>query len=585
MTVAEATQLKGFQNPRKLGELVAKVGLEDRVIGTERNSDRRIIKNPALSQQRLATKAEFLQGLVDGMLAKGKWKKVVDLIFRKSSLSELYDGDTSELLQRIKEVVKPTDFSIDRRGDSEDVETISLLLQNGGEQVVYELALRSDFDHRVSETLLFRVKEGIEEEKYKAGLKTIAVRVQKEHPSEAVRLFEAAQDYQSIGALYETLMTDFSLDNLSLLLGIVKDKEWKIWKHDGVDRLKAIIEKALHAECRDQHKDLGKYLFNLLLDRDVALNDKDKAELRRLTVLSLDRYDFNPERKISTRFGEKRQPYKDLELDWAKAHWQEEPIFSYELFLANKYNGKEVIDCAEKAFRTMHEQGKHYSPNQEKADISLDHLAQLSTRLKPKEIELRQAVAFRIKYTLDGKENLDERLKATLESARKELRTLSLEYKAQGNNEESYRLWFEGNGSDDDQTIQDVREQLINKTITEIEREEKEGNRFYSSKFRWLANNDQAGYNLVCERLILNRTYLVYLLAEEKKDEATMAKARDLLLARLTPDKALHIFISYDGKVTDTEGYDRTIDLLTKQHGVPRDDFITLFGREVKQEE
>ena len=124
MPVDQAVQLKSFKDSRKLGELVASLGLEDKVIGTKGHCDQRIITNEALSQQRLATKAEFLQGLVDGLLAKGNWKKVVDLVFRKSSVSELYEDDKLQLLQRIKDVVKPTDLKIDRDRDIEGIETI-----------------------------------------------------------------------------------------------------------------------------------------------------------------------------------------------------------------------------------------------------------------------------------------------------------------------------------------------------------------------------------------------------------------------------------------------------------------------------
>ena len=583
MPVDQAVQLKSFKDSRKLGELVASLGLEDKVIGTKGHCDQRIITNEALSQQRLATKAEFLQGLVDGLLAKGNWKKVVDLVFRKSSVSELYEDDKLQLLQRIKDVVKPTDLKIDRDRDIEGIETIGLLIQNGGAQVVYELALRPDFDYRVSEALICRVQKALGEETYKTGLKTIATRIQKEHPAEALRFFEAIADYQSIGELYKTLMTDFSLDNLSLLVKIERES-WRFQSRVVAKGIKEIVEKSLHEEGRDQHKELGKYLFSLILDRSITLSQDDQAELRRLTILSLDRYDFNPERTISTCRGEKKEPYKDLELDWAKVHWQKEPIFAYALFLAHNYEGQEVIDCAEKAFREMHEQSKHYSPNQDKINISLDHLAVLLSRFTPEEIELRKAVALEIKYTLDGKKNLDERTTATLETARTELRSLSLKYKAEGEMETSYKLWFEGNGHDGDAEIQDVREQLIAETMTNIESDEKNGSGWYSFKFNWLNKNDQTGYKLICDRLIDNRPLLVYTIAKERKDEATMARARDLLFSRYSAQRIFGVFSDYDGKVTDQAGYDQAVDLLTKSFGASKDDFMLLLGRELKQE-
>lgn len=589
MPVAEV-QLKSFENPRKLGQLIASLGLESRVIGVEGHSGNSVITNSSLSQQRLATKAEFLQGLVDGLLVRSDWKKVVDYVFKKSSLSELYDGNTSELLERIKQTVKPTDFSADSldRFGAEDVGIVSLIIQNGGSQILYDLALREDFDYRVSETLLFRVKENVGEEKYKAGIRTIASRIQKEHPDKAVKLFEAVEDYKSIKLLYDSLKANFSLDNLHLLVSIIKDKWWKVGigtddKLKGpTDDLKEIVNKALQAQGReDPKRQLGKYLFGLLLDGQVTLDDENTAEVRRLTVLNLDKNDFNPERSASTRFGEKRQPYKDLELDWAKVYWQEEPIFAYKLFLEHKYDSKEVIDCAEKAVRQMHVLGKHHSQNQETPNITLDHLAQVLTILKPEELELRQSVALRIKYALQGKE-LDEKTTATLESARTELRNLSLRYKELGENKEAYRLWFEGNGSDDHIKIQEVREKLFGADTQEIAGGEKANQGIYTLKFNWLEKKDNVGYKLICERFFLNRPYVVYLLAKQREDEAMMTKARDHILSRSTPEETLKLFTDYTGQPRDQIAYDYAVASLSKHHGVSGDDLALLITKEEK---
>ena len=150
--------------------------------------------------------------------------------------------------------------------------------------------------------------------------------------------------------------------------------------------------------------------------------------------------------------------------------------------------------------------------------------------------------------------------------------------------ETSYKLWFEGNGHDGDAEIQDVREQLIAETMTNIESDEKNGSGWYSFKFNWLNKNDQTGYKLICDRLIDNRPLLVYTIAKERKDEATMARARDLLFSRYSAQRIFGVFSDYDGKVTDQAGYDQAVDLLTKSFGASKDDFMLLLGRELKQE-
>jgi metal-responsive CopG/Arc/MetJ family transcriptional regulator len=505
------------------GKLAVDLSLEEKVMA-----------NGVLPGRTVPERSEVVTSMVHHLLNTGKWRKAVKLRFGEGR--HLYDQTKGDFNSDLLNAVKPEDFDVDKDGHRSDREdaSIEILLEHGQKAVVRDLAVREDLPAAVSEYLIYRA---FDEPEFLQKLSALGERIQKKDPDHAYFLFLRAKNKPAIDRLYKQIIENFKLDNLKLVSEIIAGN------YQGKERAKeflSLVEKAIPLAEQDKNHVAGGKLYDLAANEGlfVGLSDKDIMRLGKLAVHDMGEWNLR-DRPL-------------LKLLWAQTNWETNPVDAYKIFVEyHEYTGKEVVQCAEKAFNQMFISNVK-STSREKVIINTNHLQEILRKTPETELNSREQLAL-------------------LLSDRQEFLRLGKIY-AKSNEEsklrKAYDLLNNAKIIPDAKIMDDVRAKLIQKGIKCAE--ERDSMPYFS----WLEHNDKPGFEQVYEAFLTKWAGEAYEFAANWKDEQRVARARDIILERNPANRAIMFF--RDNK--DKLGYDRALEALTKEYNVPAEQVMLLVG-------
>ncbi|GEM_PF-3783885 len=517
-----------LQKNFNFGKVIAKLNLEEKVL-----------KNGIIPSKSLAERGEIVKGIVSGLLEKGSWKNAIDLVFNEGPARMLYEGDKNDFFKEVEQTIKPKDFRYDSQDgfSHAERETINLLIKNGGVQVVYNTALRPDVDPLVGKNLLEETKNYLDKETLKKEFNDLGTRIQKTHPQIAYDSFKEAENLFAINKLYTQLSKNFALEQYFLLKDITENKSFS--PEEKKLRVKQIAHLVLNNKKEEGEKKIGKDLFDFVHNNKGELNKKDTKKLNRLTAKELHFYELDS----SLPNAYLRKHYQVLKEDWAKTHWQEDPINAYRIFNEQNKEGKLVLKCAKKAVEKMYDAR---SNDTRRVDIKIAHLKEIYSRIPKSKVDLRRKLA----------EKLEDK---------EELKRIAAEYANKGNNKYAYQLLFNADISEKDPEITRVREKYIVESFKKAEQEKS------NPYFGWLDPKDKPGYEQVYNQLLQkDRPGLAFELAQKYKDITRANESRKLILEKNNPESAFKFF--KDEK--DKAGYDLALNALVTKYGLSKEDLV-----------
>jgi len=502
------------------GKLAVDLSLEEKVMA-----------NGVLPGRTVPERSEVVTSMVHHLLNTGKWRKAVKLRFGEGR--HLYDQTKGDFHSDLVKSVKPEDFEHAERFDGDcDIE---FLLKHGQKPIVRDLAMREDLPPAVSEYL---IRHAFDVEELSEKYNELGERIQKENPRHAFRLFSYANNKPAIERLYSQIIEDFKLEYLELASEMIRGAE-RIRGHGGSEtseKLKSLVGKAL--PLTEKEGKCGKQLYEILAREGFfgELSKKDMARLENLAV-----------REMSLGDAGKR-PF--LELLWAQTNWEKNPVEAYKIFVDKQYKGKEVVQCAEKAFNAMFI-SKESALSSDKVLIQIDHLQHIFEKTPETDLNARESLA-------------------VLLSDKKELLRIGKIYaksKDEHNLKKAYDLLVENGGNAEEAFTDDLRARLIEDTLSRADRQ-------YGPFFSWLNHNDRRGFEQIYVALLPKWAGEAYRYAVNWKDEQRVARARDIILEKNPANWAIMFFMERK----DKHGYERSLSALTKEYNVPAEQIVQLVG-------
>jgi len=529
---------------KNFGRLAVDFGLEGKVL-----------ENGILPGRSVPERSEVVTGMIHHLLNTGNWRKATSLRFGEGR--HLYDQTKGDFRSDLLKAIKPENLKIE--ADFYRDETIDILLKHGQIDVVQELAQREDMSFDTSRYLILRA---FTKEEQKQKFVDLGKRVQKKIPEEAFHLFLGAGNTEAIDGLYQHLDRDFSLGNLDLMFAMIEEVYRTNHDYDTkTSRIKTTVKKAIPL-VKEDNKKIGKRLYDLVEEDGVKISAKERRKLERLTVQDLSIYDFKPRIEVGRS---QESPYKNLELLWAKTHWEKEPIAAYDIFLEKNYNGKEVIPCAKKALVEMYFTERSHSPHDKShMDLSKKHLQQIMDETSKYDYKVRAKLA----DLLNDKE---------------EFLRLGKIYAGSRNNydqEKSYNLLIQGGMPTEDPLIDNLRKQLINDDINEAAKRD-----WGVPSFHWHDSKDVQGVKQIYEALIKGTNgqawpEKAFTFVQENGSPELVERARELILKSKAPLATIKFFQENGDEI----GYNTALSSLAKEYDVPKDQVRQLVGNVQKPE-
>jgi metal-responsive CopG/Arc/MetJ family transcriptional regulator len=525
-----------------IGKLAVDLHLEDRVLA-----------NGVLSKKGLHERSAIVTGIIHHLLERNEWRRALQLRFKENTTRLLYDRNEEEFNAKLLQSIHAKDFRVSKDGTEcgylERDEDLDILVQKAGQGFVRNMLAREDLPMPVLEYLINQARDTLGEQEWKESLSALGKRVQKEYPLKAYAIFRRAEDKEAIRELYEQFEKKFKLEDIEFLITMAGHND------DRDTRLKGIVTKAipLLGRKKSDKQKLGLMLYRVVKDRGLVLSAQDTEQLEKLAVKGISRYDLE-----STADRYKPNSYQNLKLQWAKTHWESEPIEAYKIFMGSEYDGKEVVPCAQKAFSTMNPEKGEYKGD--KTTIKKEHLEVIFKRMPETDYRSRELVARILEYK-------DEFLRLG------KIHAKSHEKDCQIN---AYRLLTAGGMGFDDPLVDKIRRELI---ATEFEKARKESYGWPS--FFWLDRNDHLGYEQAYDVYlngIGNISWLsrAYELAAGKGDIKRVEQARKEILGKTNLTDSIRFF----KEAGDRIGYDVALDALAKRYEVPAAEVQTLLDLE-----
>src|SRR3989344_2301850 len=433
---------------RRYGKAAASLGVSGKIFA-----------NGVIPNKTLEERSAIVDGMIDGYLEAGRWKTAAQLVYGNETAKALYSGNLDLLDQKILDVFKPKDLP-----DSETIHDpyhiIQLLATKGRTNLILNMAMTPGINYNVSLGLLHSIGKKLDDNLYAEKINQIAANIEAENPKEAYRLYKSTKNIVSISNLYKKLIDKFSLDKTGILLEIAGDPEATPYS-EKKGALKEIILLALKS---GEENKFGKILYDIANTNALSFETKDLEDLEHLAAKQLSRYELRHMHGDWYTHGSK-SPYQHLELKWAKLHFEEEPIFSYELFVKHNYKGRERTSAARLAFEKMNPQNLGHFSGDRVAIIEED-LRKLYKHIPKNKMWLKEMLA----VELDDKKGLVK---------------LSEIYEVAGNKERAYYLRFIGSEDKNETKLNHLRNGLVQATITEQETKD-----FGCIYFNWLHHED-----------------------------------------------------------------------------------------------
>jgi len=546
--------MPGTATEKGIGELSVVLGIE-----------RKVLDNGYLSKLDLTETAVAVTGIVDQLIREGNWRQAVQLRHGDGPARLVYIGNSADFSAALLAAIPSSDFPEDSREFSQYssgkklADDLKLLAKREEFDVLQSLIEREDMPLTSATYINDFLGKSQGTETSNSNLSMLGKRIQDTDPHEAYALFSSAHDTEAITQLYEKLDADFHVNNFCFLVGIV-DPEAFIRNDDEVEartlKLQGLVRKALDSsDLEEANQDTRREVFRLAYVTRMDLKSEEQERLNLLVVKDMDKRELSE--GIERSFGhithrESLDIFKGLTLLWAQTQWERVPEEAYGIFIAESYQGEEVLACAEKLFYAVLNSSRRAH---KVVTLAFKHLS-----------------AIMDKTPLD---NHEARLKLAHELGDKtEFIRLGNIKAIEHNFEEAYRLIVDyGDMDPNDPLVADLGKIIVQEKLDEALSEGR------GAPYFRFHENDKSSYDEFYKVLIADHdgetwTGKAFELATRHGDIDRVQETRALIFERNPPQIALKFF----QKASDTPGYQTAITALAQEYNVSEDQVVSLVG-------
>lgn len=500
-----------------LGRALTVLGLEDK-----------FLSNGELSNFPLVERGKIANNIISEKLSRGRWEKVVDMIFGGFGKADaLYEGDREQLKNDIVKSAIEKTTSINEN-------TMRTLSKTGEKELLFRLAteipsLEYETFNKLIGDRYFEIDEDNEKLK-KLHIAGGKIALRENNYSAAFSHFNRIKDWSGIDKVFNEII------------------EGGFWNRVGGE----LIEKIALSDPEKKEERLKKlatafskragcsalYSYRIQKKYNIPLDEKELKKLKKGLARNLNMFD------LSANISETEL---ELRLDWAKNHAKSSPKTAYEIFEAQDYKGYFAVEAVIAGL-----------------DKSSSYDIEAFTVNSVKEFYLRKAYE---KTSFVVKVSIALHLKD-----KEKLKKLSREAYANKNLDQAYRLWIESGGDLKDEYIKNIREKLIDDGI-------KKGCGF----IYFLDKSDTEGIERAYDRLVSSKIgekshnlSRAYDLALELGDEDRIQRTRKAMTA-LSPTWALRHFVGY--KKNDERGINYVLENVASQNNLTVEELRNVFNK------
>lgn len=490
-------------DPTNLGRAITSLGL-----------DSEFLSKGGLEDFSVPEKSQLVNGIVDENLKRGRWQAVLYMIYRDpSNVSMLYDGDRSELKDRILESAQKCPGSLTEK-------TMRTLKDKGEQKLLFRLATETPFDYETFEYLTYSIKDYLSDpEQGIQRRKTLNLVLGKaafkcKDFGNALRYFEEAENTEGIEEIYGEVISGKGISD-ERSRGDIGERAALADPTQKERKLRGLVLAAL-----PKKGNINPWkAFQIFKKYDVLLSSGERDML----------YDRTAAESISIH-DVKEAGDSELSLRWAKKYTDSSPREAYLILNEEEPDGEDVLKAAISGIKCERE---YYRLSLDK--ISDAHLKKLLLKAP---FDVRVEIAGHFK---------DE----------KALRNLSREALKAGNLNEAYDLWIDGKGNPKDSDISKVRTKLITGRVSGSER--------FFLAFR----EDPVGAAEYYDALMNAGNFKdAHEVALNLGDEERAQRTREKILGG-DLEKALSFFADFGGKEKDRKGIEHVLEKTAETHNLP----------------
>lgn len=512
MNESQETQALGF------GRLASKLGLESH-----------LIENGVLPDRQLLERSRIAHGVIEGLLERKEWEKALQLVYEDKTVRVLYEGDRRALHQAVIAAAKQrsTEYPLGDKTtnilcDKWPVEDIRSFIEQVPLRLddLEELIVRSVASHNAPSTPLYSL----------LGERALEA---KEH-QRAVLAFIRSGDMPRFESAYAAMLErmvpgrEYETGEC-VFMGVAEFTKHLAEKVSvASSKMAMLVQYALAPERRGAYVNAHSLLLMSLIDGyHIAVDEESREIVKRSAIQMMPEYEL--------------KEHPELELPWALAHVNNQPLEAYSILRRHKHKGPETLAAVRGA---LFEKDSHGNKTYEKH-------GSLSS------FDKEDLKAVYPDVTLNAKVNIAEHLKDG-EKMRLLSRTFffrarrSKKDKSGWSLEEAYSLWVRGMGDLNGVYITNLRRKIAEQELSSDR-----------PHFSWLCNSDIVGHQqlfpIVLEKVPQEAYGLAKRLGAYAQDQA-----RKRIIER-SPEKAFRFFAEEKDRI----GLEQANKVLAEKYGVP----------------
>ncbi len=512
-------------DPTNLGRAITSLGL-----------DSEFLSKGGLEDFSVPEKSQLVNGIVDENLKRGRWQAVLYMIYRDpSNVSMLYDGDRSELKDRILESAQKCPGSLTEK-------TMRTLKDKGEQKLLFRLATETPFDYETFEYLTYSIKDYLSDpEQGIQRRKTLNLVLGKaafkcKDFGNALRYFEEAENTEGIEEIYGEVISGKGISD-ERSRGDIGERAALADPTQKERKLRGLVLAAL-----PKKGNINPWkAFQIFKKYGVLLSSGERDML----------YDRTAAENISIH-DVKEADDSELSLRWAKKHTDSDPQEAYVILNKEEPDGKDVLMAANSGIKYSNDFQKEKYYGLPLSKINKTHLKKL---LPKAPFDIKVEIARHLK---------DE----------KALKSLSRKALEDGNLDKAYNLWIEGKGNPKDPDISEIRTKLITGKVSGSER--------FFLNFR----EDPVGAVEYYDALIKKRDFKeAHEIALNLGDEKRAQRTREKILGG-DLERALSFFACFRDKVKGEKEIEHIAEKTAETNNVPTElvmDIITKYHHYIRK--
>lgn len=522
-----------FEEQVNLGRALVGLHLEELVLKAD------------LSDKPLAERASLVNGVLKGMLEKGRWQTALHSVYGKGIVGSLFDGDWKTFTGSVIEAAKKSDT------DEVSDDIFELILKKWAPEDVYRLATESALPNKCAHPFIRAVKDKIPKELVEKAYVMFGGRALENKDFESAHYyFRESGNTQKLNELYDNIIKDATKEGIEFLIELAKRDESNNREPNlDAQRLSAVVQTLL--KDKKLRKKIGFYKIESLYKlhkKQPFLGSKEEKEL----------IDVVAPHWSGCEIG--KDSDKKLDLAWALTHTADEPALAYRILKKAKHKGPDVLTAAINGLLS-HKRRDGTEYNEHRLQLSLDDIdaEDLKAVLDRAPLDLKADIA----------EHLDNKvliLKLSREFYNK--RTANNGYL-----EKAYHLGFIAGKARDEKYINKLRTELIEQEL------KKESTSYY---FFGLNRKDVKGYTQAYNAVIGKDPESAYRLAKDINNEKLMQQAREAIVQK-SPERAFSYFNSSTEDRQDHAGIALAISALAEKYSVSKETLQKALEPAIKQ--